>query len=448
MHLFFRQIVSRSAVCFFNTLFMNVSELFMSIIVQKYGGTSVGSPQKIKAVADRVLGYVKKGNKVVVVLSAMSGETNRLTDLAFQMQSRPDTREMDMLLSTGEQVTVALFSMAVKDAGFNAISFLGDQVKIHTDSTHTKARIQSIDTEKIFKYLDDGCVVTVAGFQGVDGIGDITTLGRGGSDTTAVALAAAMQADACEIFTDVEGVYTTDPNICGKARKIDRISYDEMLELASLGAKVLDIRSVAFAKRYSVPLHVRSTFTDTEGTWVVEEEKIMEDVMVSGVTYNKNEARVTVSGVPDQPGIAAKIFSPISDADINVDMIIQNQDTGDGLTDLTFTVMRTDYPRTMEMLQKVAKEIGAKGIYGSDSITKISIVGVGMRNHSGIATTMFNVLANEGINISMISTSEIKISCVIEEKYTELAIRALHDAFAMDKPDLPAEAYEITNPTP
>jgi aspartate kinase len=415
----------------------------MAIIVQKYGGTSVGNPQKIKAVVDRVLRYKKEGHKVVVVLSAMSGETNRLTDLAFQMQTRPDTREMDMLLSTGEQVTVALFSMAMKEAGQNAISFLGDQIKILTDSTHTKARIQSIDTEKIFKFLNDGCVVTVAGFQGVDGLGDITTLGRGGSDTTAVALAAAIKADVCEIFTDVEGVYTTDPNICAKARKIDRISYDEMLELASLGAKVLDIRSVAFAKRYNVPLHVRSTFTETEGTWVVEEEKIMEDVIVSGVTYNKNEARVTICGVPDQPGVAAKIFSPISDADINVDMIIQNQDTGDGLTDMTFTVMRTDYARTMELLQKVSKGIGAKGIYGSDSITKISIVGVGMRNHSGVATTMFNVLANEGINISMISTSEIKISCVIEEKYTELAVRALHDAFVLEKPDLPAEAYEL-----
>ncbi len=419
----------------------------MAIIVQKYGGTSVGSPQKIKAVADRVLGYINRGDKVVVVLSAMSGETNRLTDLAFQMQRQPDKREMDMLLSTGEQVTVALFSMAIKEAGHEAISFLGDQVKIHTDSTHTKARIQAIDTEKIFKYLEDGCIVTIAGFQGVDREGDITTLGRGGSDTTAVALAAAMNADVCEIFTDVEGVYTTDPNICTKARKVDRISYEEMLELASLGAKVLDIRSVAFAKRYGVPIHVRSTFTETEGTWVVAEEKIMEDVIVSGVTYNKNEARITISGVPDQPGIAAKIFSPISDADINVDMIIQNQDTGGGLTDMTFTVMRSDYGKTMELLKKVSKDINAKGIYGSDSITKISIVGVGMRNHSGIATTMFNVLANEGINISMISTSEIKISCVIEEKYTELAVRALHDAFALDRPDLPPEAYEIDTPT-
>lgn len=414
----------------------------MAIIVQKYGGTSVGSPQKIKAVADRVLGYIRQGHKVVVVLSAMSGETNRLTELAFQMQESPDSREMDMLLSTGEQVTVSLFSMAVKEKGHLAISFLGDQVKIHTDSTHTKARIQFIDTEKIFKHLKEGCVVTIAGFQGVDGMGDITTLGRGGSDTTAVALAAAMNADTCEIFTDVEGVYTADPNICTKARKIDRISYDEMLELASLGAKVLDIRSVAFAKRYNIPIHVRSTFTETEGTWVVEEDKIMEDVIVSGVTYNKNEARITISGVPDQPGIAAKIFNPISDADINVDMIIQNQDTGGGLTDLTFTVVRTDYVRTMELLRKVTTEIGANGLYGSDNITKISIVGVGMRNHSGVATTMFNVLAKEGINISMISTSEIKISCVIEEKYTELAVRALHEAFALDKPDLPSEASD------
>ncbi len=409
----------------------------MALIVQKYGGTSVADPIKIKAVADRVLKLKKKGHQVVVVLSAMSGETNRLTELAFQMQESPNSREMDMLLSTGEQVTISLFSMAIQQAGFKSISFLGDQVKINTDSTHTKARIQSIDTKRIIKKLEKGSVVTIAGFQGVDGDGDITTLGRGGSDTTAVAIAAALQADSCEILTDVEGVFTTDPNICEKARKIDRISYDEMLELASLGAKVLDIRAVAFAKRYKVPVHVRSTFTESDGTWVVEEDKIMEDVIVSGITYNKNEARLTVSGVPDQPGIAAKIFSPISDADVNVDMIIQNHNTGSGLTDLTFTVMRSDYDLTKNLLEKVSEEIGATGIYGADNITKLSIVGVGMRNHSGIATTMFNVLANEGINISMISTSEIKVSCVIEEKYTELAVRALHDAFVLEKPDLP-----------
>ncbi len=411
----------------------------MALIVQKFGGTSVGSPEKIKAVAERVLKYKNQGNQMVVVLSAMSGETNRLVDLASKMQDLPDTREMDMLLSTGEQVTIALFAMAVKQAGGDAISFLGDQVKINTDSVHTKARIESIDSDRIMAELNQGRVVTIAGFQGVNEKGDITTLGRGGSDTTAVALAAALKADSCEIYTDVEGVYTTDPNICSKARKIDRISYDEMLELASLGAKVLDIRSVTFAKRYNVPVHVRSTFTETEGTWVVEEDKQMEGLIVSGVTYNKNEARITVSGVPNQPGIAAKIFTPISDADIVVDMIIQNQNPDGGKADMTFTVMRTDYERTLKLLQDVVAKIGAEKVQGDTSIVKISIVGVGMRNHSGIASTMFSVLAKEGINISMISTSEIKVSCVIEEKYTELAIRALHDAFELDKTNQPGE---------
>jgi len=411
----------------------------MALIVQKFGGTSVGSPEKIKAVAERVLKFKNQGNQMVVVLSAMSGETNRLVDLATKMQELPDTREMDMLLSTGEQVTIALFAMAVKQAGGDAISFLGDQVKINTDSVHTKARIESIDSDKIMAELEQGRVVVIAGFQGVNEKGDITTLGRGGSDTTAVALAAALKADSCEIYTDVEGVYTTDPNICSKARKIDRISYDEMLELASLGAKVLDIRSVTFAKRYNVPVHVRSTFTETEGTWVVEEDKQMEGLIVSGVTYNRNEARITVSGVPNQPGIAAKIFTPISDADIVVDMIIQNQNPDGGKADMTFTVMRTDYERTLKLLQDVVAKIGAEKVQGDTNIVKISIVGVGMRNHSGIASTMFSVLAKEGINISMISTSEIKVSCVIEEKYTELAIRALHDAFELDKVNLPSE---------
>lgn len=411
----------------------------MALIVQKFGGTSVGSPEKIKAVAERVLKFKNQGNQMVVVLSAMSGETNRLVDLASKMQELPDTREMDMLLSTGEQVTIALFAMAVKQAGGDAISFLGDQVKINTDSVHTKARIESIDSDKIMAELNQGRVVTIAGFQGVNEKGDITTLGRGGSDTTAVALAAALKADSCEIYTDVEGVYTTDPNICSKARKIDRISYDEMLELASLGAKVLDIRSVTFAKRYNVPVHVRSTFTETEGTWVVEEDKQMEGLIVSGVTYNKNEARITVSGVPNQPGIAAKIFTPISDADIVVDMIIQNQNPDGGKADMTFTVMRSDYERTLKLLQDVVARIGAEKVQGDTNIVKISIVGVGMRNHSGIASTMFSILAKEGINISMISTSEIKVSCVIEEKYTELAIRALHDAFELDKTNQPGE---------
>lgn len=402
--------------------------------MQKFGGTSVGDPEKIKNVARRVLKKKNKGNQMVVVLSAMSGETNRLTDFAMAMQDFPDSREMDVLLSSGEQVTISLFAMAVKAMDDDCISFLGDQVKIITDSSHTKARIESIDTERITNALNDGKVVVVAGFQGVDEDGNITTLGRGGSDTTAVALAATLKADACEIFTDVEGVYTTDPNICNTARKIDRISYDEMLELASLGAKVLDIRSVTFAKQYKVPIHVRSTFTDTEGTWVVEEDKEMEGRIVSGVTYNRNEARITISGVPDQPGIATKIFTPISNADIIVDMIIQNQDTGNGMTDMTFTVLRSDYERTLKLLESVVESTEATGgVNGSKTITKISIVGVGMRNHSGIASTMFSVLANEGINISMISTSEIKVSCIIEEKYTELAIRALHDAFELDK---------------
>ena len=407
----------------------------MSLIVQKYGGTSVGSPEKIKAVAEQVLDYRSKGHQMVVVLSAMSGETDRLISLANSVQEQPDSREMDVLLSTGEQVTISLFAMAVKAAGFDAISFLGDQVKILTSSMHTKARIESVDTDKVKKHLAQGKIVVIAGFQGVDENGDITTLGRGGSDTTAVALAATLEADQCEIFTDVAGVFTTDPNVCASARKIERISYDEMLELASLGAKVLDIRSVGLAKRYKVPLHVRSTFVDTEGTWVVEEDKAMESMLVSGVTYNKNEARITITKVPDNPGIASKIFMPISDAGIVVDMIIQNTRAGD-LTDMTFTVPRTDFKKAMELVEKIAADIGAENVSGADNIAKVSIVGVGMRNNSGIASTMFHVLANEGINIMMISTSEIKVSCVIEEKYTELAIRALHDAFALERVDI------------
>lgn len=410
----------------------------MALIVQKYGGTSVGSTDKIKAVARRVIECQDRGNQMVVVLSAMSGETDRLTAMANEIQKIPNLREMDMLLSTGEQVTIALFAMAVKEAGSDAISLLGDQVRIRTDRMHTRARIRDIDTTLLKKHLDAGRIVTVAGFQGVDDDGDITTLGRGGSDTTAVALAAALGADACEIFTDVEGVYTTDPNVCSKARKIDRISYDEMLELASLGAKVLDIRSVGLAKRYKVPVHVRSTFSENEGTWVVEEDRIMESMLVSGVTYNRNEARITIKKVPDQPGIAAKIFLPISDAGILVDMIIQN--TRDShLTDMTFTVMRNDYARAMEIVRRVAEEIGAESVTGDQDIVKVSIVGVGMRNHSGIASTMFQILAKEGINMMMVSTSEIKVSCIISEKYTELAVRALHDAFALDKDNVPLE---------
>jgi len=416
----------------------------MALVVQKFGGTSVANPEKIKAVARRVLKYKQQGNQMVVVLSAMAGETNKLVDFANQMQTIPDPREFDVLLATGEQVTVSLFAMAVKELGDDAVSLLGDQVKIVTDTMHTKARIKYIDAGLIKKHLDQGRVVVVAGFQGVTEDGSLTTLGRGGSDTTAVALAAALKADLCEIFTDVEGVYTTDPNICSSARKIDRISYDEMLELASLGAKVLDIRSVSIAKRYNVPVHVRSTFVENEGTWVIEEDTKMESKPVTGVTYNKNEARITINRVPDKPGTAAKIFTPISDAGIVVDMIIQNTRGGD-MTDMTFTVPRTDYDRAMKIVDKVVKEIGADGASGAKDSAKVSVVGVGMRNHSGIASTMFQVLSREGIKISMISTSEIKVSCVIEEKYTELAVRSLHEAFGLDKINEPVAEKQPGN---
>ena len=365
----------------------------------------------------------------------MSGETDRFLSLVVILFERPVFCELDVLLVIGEQTTIALLSMALEERGCAARSYTGAQVHILTDDAHNKARILDIDANRVSSDLATGRVVVVAGFQGVDESGNITTLGRKGSDTTAVALAAALKADQCEIFTDVEGVYTTDPNVCSSAQKIERISYDEMLELASLGAKVLDIRSVGLAKRYKVPLHVRSTFVDTEGTWVVEEEKAMESMLVSGVTYNKNEATITISKVPDKPGIASKIFMPISDAGIVVDMIIQNTRAGD-LTDMTFTVPRTDFKRAMELVKKIAADIGAESVSGVEDIAKVSIVGVGMRNHSGIASTMFHVLANEGINIVMISTSEIKVSCVIEEKYTELAIRALHDAFALERDDI------------
>ncbi|MGR0480418.1 MAG: aspartate kinase [Candidatus Electronema sp. V4] len=410
----------------------------MALIVQKFGGTSVGSTEKIKNVAKRVLRYKEQGHQVVVVLSAMSGQTDKLLGMAAEMQRLPDLRETDMLLATGEQVTIALFAMAMKDAGCDAVSLLGDQVRIITDTMHTKARIREIEPDLIRKHLDAGRVVVVAGFQGVTAEGEITTLGRGGSDTTAVALAAALKADSCEIYTDVEGVYTTDPNICAQARKIKMITYDEMLELASLGAKVLEIRSVGLAKRYKVPLHVRSTFSENEGTWVVEEDRLMESMLVSGITYSRKEARITIKGVPDQPGVASKIFQPISNAGILVDMIIQNTREGQ-LTDITFTVLRTDFARTMEILKKTAADVGAESVSSDESIAKISIVGVGMRNHSGVASTMFQVMANEGINIMMIGTSEIKVSCVIAEKYTELAVRSLHTAFALDKAIQPTE---------
>ncbi|MBU0734048.1 MAG: aspartate kinase [Proteobacteria bacterium] len=403
----------------------------MALIVQKYGGTSVGSIEKIRAVANRVIKTFKQGNQMVVVLSAMAGQTDGLIRLAKDMTDDPDPRELDVLMSTGEQVSVALFAMAVKSMGYDARSFLGFQVKIHTDHLFGRAKIHDIETDRITRNLAKGRIVTVAGFQGLDDHGDITTLGRGGSDTTAVALAAVLKADVCEIFTDVDGVYTTDPNICPKAKKMDFISYDEMLEMASLGAKVLEIRSVEFAKKFDVPIHVRSTFTNERGTMVVAETKDMEKVAVSGVAYNKNEARVTIRKVPDQPGTASRIFDPVFKAGIVVDMIVQNT-SQDGLTDLTFTVPKTDFYKTMKLVSDVAAEIGAERVLGDEDIAKVSIIGVGMRTHAGVAKIMFETLANENINIMMISTSEIKISCVIEEKYTELAVRVLHRAFGLD----------------
>ncbi|MGD8984679.1 MAG: aspartate kinase [Desulfobacteraceae bacterium] len=403
----------------------------MSLIVQKYGGTSVGSIEKIRDVAERVLEYHKEGNKMVVVLSAMAGQTDGLIQLANEVTNDPDTRELDVLMSTGEQVSVALFAIALKSMGFDARSLLGFQVGIHTDQLYGKAKIHDIDTGRIMNELDQNRILAVAGFQGLDDEGNITTLGRGGSDTTAVALAAALKADLCEIFTDVDGVYTTDPNICPKAKKMDFISYEEMLEMASMGAKVLEIRSVEFAKKFNVPIHVRSTFTKEKGTMVVGETKDMEKVLVSGVAYNKNEARITVKGVPDRPGIAAQMFGPISKSGVVVDMIIQNT-SEDGITDLTFTVPKSDFYKTMKLVSDVAQEIGAEKVLGDEDIAKVSIVGVGMRIHAGVALKMFETLANENINIMMISTSEIKVSCVIEEKYTELAVRVLHRAFGLD----------------
>jgi len=403
----------------------------MALIVQKYGGTSVGSIEKIKAVAERVIEYHKDGNQVVVVLSAMAGQTDGLIEKAHEISPDPDPRELDVLVSTGEQVSVALFAMAVKSMGYDARSLLGFQVGIHTDRLHGKARIHEIDTTRLQRELDKGRIVTVAGFQGLDERGNITTLGRGGSDTTAVALAAALGADVCEIFTDVDGVYTTDPNICPKARKMDSISYDEMLEMASLGAKVLEIRSVEFAKKFNVPIHVRSTFSIERGTMVVAETKDMEKVMVSGVTYNKNEARVTIRKVPDRPGIASRIFEPIFEAGIVVDMIVQNT-SEDGLTDLTFTVPKSDFQRTMKLVLEIARDVGAEKVMGDENIAKVSIIGVGMRSHAGVAKKMFEALAMENMNIIMISTSEIKISGIIQEKYTELAVRTLHKAFGLD----------------
>jgi aspartate kinase len=400
----------------------------VALIVQKFGGTSVADLDRIRHVAGCVARTHYEGHQVAVVVSAMAGETNRLLALAKAAHPRPDERESDVLASTGEQVTSALTALVLHGLGVQARSFLGHQVRIETDSAHGRARILRIDAEHLRQTLAEGCVAVVAGFQGVSAEGSITTLGRGGSDTSAVALAAALGADVCEIYTDVDGVYTSDPRIVPQARKLDRISYDEMLELASLGAKVLQIRSVEFAKRYRVPVHVRSSFHDGEGTRVVEEDCTMEAVSVAGIAADQNEAKLTVRGVPDQPGVAAHLFGPVAAAGIVVDMIIQNA-SADGTTDLTFTVPRADYDRALDLVRGVAEQIGARDVRGDLEVAKVSIVGVGMRTHAGIAARMFDVLAREGINIQMISTSEIKISVVVAAKYAELAVRTLHDAF-------------------
>jgi len=400
----------------------------MSLLVQKYGGTSVASIDRIKQVATRIARSKRTGNDLVVVVSAMAGETNRLLALAHEISELPDEREKDVLLASGEQVSVALLTLALKELGYRARSYLGHQVRIETDRAYGKARILSIDSTKILHAISAGEVVVVAGFQGVDEEDNITTLGRGGSDTSAVALAAFLNAQACEIFTDVEGVFTTDPGICPSARKLARISYDEMIELASTGAKVLEIRSVEFAKKFAVPVHVRSTFSDADGTWLVSEEESMTDVLVSGVACDKNEAKITLVRVPDQPGLAARIFGPIADAHIVIDMIIQNA-SEDGTTDLTFTVSKADHKMALKIMEKTLPEVHAKGIKVDTEIAKVSVVGVGMRTHAGVAAKMFQVLAAEGINIEMISTSEIKISVVIDAKYSELAVRVLHEAF-------------------
>ena len=401
----------------------------MALIVQKYGGTSVGDPDRIRNVARRVVETVKAGHRVAVVVSAMSGQTDRLVALAKDLGGEdPDPREYDQIVSTGEQVTIALTAMAIQRLGQPARSFTGAQMGMRTDTAHTRARIESIDTAVLRDALDRGQVAVLAGFQGIDEAGNVTTLGRGGSDTSAVAVAAALRADVCEIYTDVDGVYTADPRIVPAARKLERVSYDEMLEMASLGAKVLQIRSVRFAMRYAVPIHVRSSFNDSAGTWVVPEEQVMEELVVSGVTYNRNEAKIRVRGVRDVPGVAARLFSPLAQDGVVVDMIIQNL-SQDGATDMTFTVPRDAYARSLELTRKTCRELGAEAVDGDPEIAKVSIVGLGMRDHAGVATKMFQALADEGINIQLISTSEIKVSVVIEEKYTELAVRTLHAAF-------------------
>ena len=408
------------------------------LVVQKYGGTSVGDLERIRNVAENVAAYKREGHRLVVVVSAMAGETDRLLGLAQRITPMPDERELDVLLATGEQVTSALLALTLRSMGLEAISLLADQVRIITDSAFGKARIIELEKERITSELMRGRIVVVPGFQGVDRGGNITTLGRGGSDTTAVALAAALRADLCEIYTDVDGVYTTDPNICERARRLERISYDEMLEMASLGAKVLQTRSVELAKKFEVPILVRSSFKEGKGTMVCKEEKQMEDVLVSGVTYNKGEAKITLSGVPDVPGAAAKIFAPLAEANIVVDMIVQNV-SHKGRTDLTFTTAKADARKALEIIKGVAEELGIEEVTIDEDIAKVSIVGVGMRSHSGVAAKMFSALAREGINIELISTSEIKISCVIESKYAELAVRALHSAFGLDAKEVEEE---------
>ncbi|VUD51839.1 Aspartate kinase [Thalassocella blandensis] len=406
----------------------------MGLFVQKYGGTSVGTTDRIKAVADKVIGFKKQGHDVVVVVSAMSGETNRLIALAKDMQEKPDPREMDVLVSTGEQVTIALLCMTLKDKGYDAKSYTGGQVKILTDSAHTKARIQNIDVENMRSDLSEGRIVVVAGFQGVDEHGNITTLGRGGSDTTGVALAAALKADECQIYTDVDGVYTTDPRVVESARRLEKITFEEMLEMASLGSKVLQIRSVEFAGKYNVPLRVLSTFSDGPGTLITLDEEYanMEQPVVSGIAFNRDEAKVSILGVPDAPGVASKILSAIGDANIEIDVIVQNV-AADNNNDLTFTVHRNDVEKAASILEDISEELGARKVVTDDKIAKVSIVGVGMRSHAGVASRMFSALANENINIQMITTSEIKISVIIDEKYLELAVRALHSAFELDQ---------------
>jgi aspartate kinase len=406
----------------------------MALIVQKFGGTSVADIARIRNVANRVIKSRDQGNRVVVILSAMAGVTDRLIGLANEASETPDRRELDVLLATGEQTTAAILAMMLKSMGYKAQSLLGHQAEVVTDCEYGNARILEIGTDRIKRLLGDDTIVVVAGFQGKDIKGNITTLGRGGSDTSAVAIAAALQADVCEIYTDVDGIYTADPNICPRARKIKTISYDEMLNMASLGAKVLQIRSVGFAKKYNIPVHVRSSFSEEEGTMVVNEDSGMEQLVVSGVTHDLNQARITLKKVPDQPGIAAKIFSPIAEAGILVDMIIQNTRSA-GQTDLTFTVPTTDYKKALDIEKRVAEKIGAEDVYGDPNIAKVSVIGVGMKNHSGVASLMFNALARDNINIIMISTSEIRISCVIEEKYAELAVRILHTVFGLDRDD-------------